>query len=168
MPVRCRDDRFACAKRVSKRAGSNLGFIQVRRYVKVGGSDELFQILELYEFVIEDDVLLDLVILGEHLETDAVRFPVLAQFVRMRGTQDDVNDIGKLVENLRQRLQNILDPLVRRKQTESEQHHLSFHVKLVFEIGGIDETYIGNAMGDKIDLRRRRLVDVLQHLSAAL
>jgi len=59
-------------------------------------------------------------------------------------------------------------PLFGRKQTEGEQHHPSFHAELVLEISGIDEAHVGNAMGDEIDLRRRRLVNLLQHVASAL
>ena len=45
---------------------------------------------------------------------------------------------------------------------------LSFHAELVLEIGRIDEAHVGNAVRDEIDLGRRRLVNVLQHLPPAL
>ena len=66
---------------------------------------------------------------------------------------------------MRQGVEHIFDPLVRRKQPEREQHHLAFHTELVLEIGRIDKTYVGNAMRDEIDLGRWCLVNLLQHLS---
>ena len=86
----------------------------------------------------------------------------------MGGAQDDINNVGKLRQNVRQGVEHIFDPLVRRKQPEREQHHPAFHAELVLEMGRIDKTYIGNAMRDKIDFGWRCLVNLLQHLSPTL
>ena len=96
VPVGRGNHRFARAKRVGQRARRDLRFVQVRRDVKVRRADELLQIFKVHELVVEDDVLLDLVLLGEHFEAQPVGFAVLAQFVRMGGAQDDINDVGKL------------------------------------------------------------------------
>ena len=93
---------------------------------------------------------------------------MLAQFVGMGGAQDNVNHLGELGHDLRQSVQHVLDALVGRKQAEGEQHHLAFHAELVLKVGRIDEPHVGNAMRDQIDLGRWRVVDVLQHLPAAL
>src|SRR6516162_10142090 len=85
----------------------------------------------------------------------------------MRGAEDDINHLGELRQNQRQGLEHVLDTLVRRKQAEREQNQPPFHPELVLEISRIDEAYIRNTMRDEIDLRRRRLVYLLQHLSAA-
>ena len=68
---------------------------------------------------------------------------------------------------MREGIEHICNPLVRRKQPEREQHHFSFHAELVFEIGRIDKPYVGNAMRDEINLGRWRVVNLLQHLSSA-
>ena len=44
----------------------------------------------------------------------------------------------------------------------------AFYAELILEISRIDEAYIGNPVRDEIDLGRRRLVYLLQHLSSAL
>ena len=160
VPVRCGHHRFAGAKRVGQRARRDLRFVQVRRDVKVRRADELLEVLKIHELVVEDDVLVDFVLLGENLEAEPVSFAVLPQFVGMGGAEDDINNLGKLRQNLRQGIEHVLDALVRRKQAEREQHHPSFHPELVLEISRIDEAYIGNAVRDKIDLGRRRLVNL--------
>src|SRR5579863_4935870 len=109
VPVGRGNYRFARAKGIGQRAGSDLSFVQVRRYVKVGGSDELLQILKLHEIVVEDDVLLDFVLLSQHFQADAVGFAMLTQFVRMRGAQDNVNHLRELRQNLWQSVEHVLD-----------------------------------------------------------
>ena len=123
VPVRRGHHRLAGAERVCQRARRDLRFVQVRRDVKVRRADELLEILEVHKLVVEDDVLLDLVLLGQDFETQPVRFTVLAQFVRMGGAEDDVDHLGKLGQNLGQGIEYVLDALVRRKQAEREQHH---------------------------------------------
>ena len=113
VPVGRRNHRFARAKRVGQRARGDLRFVQVRRDIEVGGSDKLLQILQLDEIVVEDDVLLNLILLGKHFQAHAVGFAVLAQFVGMSGAQDDVNNFGKLRHDLRQSVQHVLDAFVR-------------------------------------------------------
>ena len=100
VPIRRGNHCFARAKGVGQRARRDLRFVEVGRYVKVRGADELLQILKIHEIVVEDDVLLDFVLLGEHFQAHPVGFPMLAQFVRMGGAQDDVNHVRELHQNL--------------------------------------------------------------------
>ena len=68
----------------------------------------------------------------------------------------------------RQRVEHVLDALVRREQPERQQHQPALHAELVLVVIRIDERHVGNAVRDEIDLGRRRLVDLLQHLPAPL
>ncbi len=86
----------------------------------------------------------------------------------MRGAQNNVNDIGKLSQNIGQSVEHILDSLVGRKQAEGEQHDLSFDAELIFEVGWIDESHVRNPMRDRIDLGRRRIVNILQYPTSPL
>ena len=103
----------------------------------------------------------DLVLLRENFEAEPVSFTVLAQFVRVGGPEDNIDNFGKLRQNLRQGIDYIFDALVRREQSEGKQHHLPFHSKLVLEIGRIHESHVGNAVRDEIYLGRRCLVNLL-------
>src|ERR1700693_3109476 len=162
MPVWRGHYRFARAERICEGSRRNLLFIQVGRYVQVGGADEFFQILKFHEIVVEDDVLFDLVLLGEHFQAHAVSFAMLAEFIRMGCAQDNINNLGKFLQNLRQGVEHILDALIRRKQAEREKHASPFHSELILEISWIDESNIGNPMCDEVDLGGWRLVDVPQ------
>ena len=108
-------------------------------------------------------MLLHLVLLGEPFEAQTVGFPLFAQQVGMRRAQHHIDDIGKFRQNLRQRVEHLLDALVRREQSEGEQHEPSFHAELVLVKIRIDERNIGNAVRDEIDFGRRRLINLPQH-----
>ena len=112
VPVRRRDHRLARAERIRQRAGGNLRFVQIGSEVQVGHANELLQLVQLDETIVEDDVLLDFVFLGQPFEAQPVGFPLFAQQVGMGGAQHDIDDIRELRENLRQRIEHVLDPLV--------------------------------------------------------
>ncbi len=69
---------------------------------------------------------------------------------------------------MRQRVENVLNALVGRKQAEGKQHHLAFDAELVFEVGGVNEAHVGDSVRNHVDLGGRRIVDFLQHPPAAL
>ena len=96
MPVGRGNHRLAGAKRIGQGARGDLRFVQVRGDVKVGGADELLQIFKIDEAIVEDDVLLDLVFLGEDFQAESIGFAMLPQFIGMGGAQDNVNNLGKL------------------------------------------------------------------------
>ena len=84
----------------------------------------------------------------------------------MRGAQHDVHNVGKLRHHMRKSVEHMLNPLVRRKQAERQQHLPAAHAELVLvEIRG-NEWYIGNAVRDEIDFGRRRPVHLFEDLSS--
>ena len=85
---------------------------------------------------------------------------MLAHQVGMGGAQHDIDDVGKLGQDFRQRLQHMLDSLVGREQAEGEQHQPAFHAELILVEIGVHERDIGDAVGDDVNLGRRRLVDL--------
>ena len=91
-----------------------------------------------------------------------------AEFIGVGGPEHDVHHIGKLRQNCRQGIEHILDALIGREQAEGEQNGAAFYLELIFEVGRIHESHIGNTMGDQIDLVHRSLVDIVQHLSSAI
>ena len=72
--------------------------------------------------------------LASRSRLDAVGLAVLAHQVGMRGAQHDIDDVGKLGQDLRQRLEHVLDALVGREQAEGEQHQPAFHAELVLVV----------------------------------
>ena len=109
-----------------------------------------------------------LVLPGDGLEAEAVGFAPRAQLVGVRGAQHDIDDVGKLRHHIRESIEHMFNPLVRRQQPERQQHLLSAHAELVLVIIRGDEWHVGNAMRDEIDLGRRRLVHLLQDRSSPL
>ena len=168
MPIRRGHHRLAGAEGVGQRARGDLRLVQIRGEVKVRRPDELLELFEFDEAVVEDDVLVDLVLLGQPFQADPVGLAVLAHQVGMRGAQHDIDDVGELGQDFRQRLEGMFDSLVGREQAEGEQHQPAFHAELVLVEIRIDERDVRDAVGDEINLGRRRLVNLLQHLAAAL
>jgi len=82
----------------------------------------------------------------------------------MRGAGNDVNDILVLRQDLWERLDHILNSLVRREQAEREQHCFPFHTKAVLVEIGIQEWQIGNTMWNHVDFVSRHFEDFLQKL----
>ncbi|MGH7967269.1 MAG: hypothetical protein ACREIC_00935, partial [Limisphaerales bacterium] len=70
----------------------------------------------------------------------------------MRLAQHDVNDVGKLRQDLWQRIEHVFDALVRREQAEGQQHLFARHHELVIEIIRVGERHVGDAMRDEINL----------------
>ena len=168
VPVGRRDDRLAAAEGVGERAGGDLRRFQVGGEVDVGGGDELDQFVPFDEAIVEDDVLAHAEVARHPFQAEPVGFALLADEIRMRGAEDDVDDVGELADHLRQRLEGVLDPLVRREQAEREDDVLPLDAELFLRRVGIDERHVGNAVGDDVDLRRGDAVDVEQELAAAL
>ncbi len=162
MPVGRGHHGVARAERIGQRARSDLRLGQIRREINVRRADEPHQFLQLDEAIEEHDVLLHAEIFGQPLQAQAVSLALVAQQIRMRLAQHDVNDVGKFADDVRQCAQRKLDALVRREQTEREQHLFARHAELVLEIIRVGERHVGNAVRDEIDLGRRRLIDIAQ------
>ena len=112
------------------------------------------------EAVVEDDVLPDAEIACHPFEAEPIGFALLADEIRMRGAEDDVDDVGKLANDLRQRLERVLDPFVRREQAERESDVLPLDAELFLEAVRIDERHVGNAMRDDVDLRGGHAINI--------
>ena len=106
----------------------------------------------------------DIEIAGEAFETQPVSLALVAEQVRVGLAHDDVHDVGKLPDDLRQGAQGVLDALVRRKQPERQQHLLADYPELILEVIRIGERHVRDAVGDQVDLGGRGLVDVAQEL----
>ena len=76
------------SERVGEGAGGDLGLVEVRREIEVRGADEFLEFLELDEAVVEDELLLDLVLLGQPFEAEQLRLPVFAHQVGGRPPED--------------------------------------------------------------------------------
>ena len=113
VPVRRGNHHFARAKRISQRAGRGLRLVQIRREVQVRRADEFHQFVQFDEAVVKNDVFLDFPFFGQPFEAQPVGFALFAQQVGMGGAQYHVNHVGKLRQDLRQRVQHVLDALVR-------------------------------------------------------
>jgi len=165
VPVGGGDDRFARADGVGQRAGGDLAGVQVGCDVDVGRADELSQFLDANEAVVEDDLALDALLLGQPLQRQAVALAVVAQHVGVGRAEDDVDDVGVLFQDGRQGLDDRLDALVGRQQAEGQEHSLALHAKVVLVEARVNEGHVGDAVGNLV---RRDAIDALQKARAAL
>ena len=94
--------------------------------------------------------------------------PLAAQNVRMSRACDDVDNILVLGQNLRQGLNYVFDSLIRREQSEREQHRFSFDAKAVLVEIRIQEGQVRNPVRHHVDLAARYLEDLLQKLGGKL
>ncbi len=62
----------------------------------------------------------------------AISIPFPAQNVGMSRARDDIYHILVLRQDMRQRLNHVLDSLVRREQAEREEHRFPFHPETIF------------------------------------
>ena len=162
MPVRRRDDRLAAAERVGQRARGDLRRVQVRRHVDVRRPDELGQLVQLDEPVVEDHVLLDPQVPGQPLQAQPVALALLADQVRVGRPQDDVDEVGELLEDLRHGPEHVLDALVGREQPERQRHQPALDAELVLVEVRVDERRVGDAVRDQVDLGLGDAVDLPQ------
>jgi hypothetical protein len=73
-----------------------------------------------------------------------------------------------LDKNLRQRLNDVFDSLVRREQPERKQNRLPFHAEPVLVEIWIEEWQIWNSMRHHVDLAARNFENFLQELGRQL
>ena len=102
--------------------------------------------------------------LRQSLQVSSILVAFATENVRVGRARDDVDDILVLGQNLRQRLNDVFDSLVRREQSEREQHRLSFHAEAVLVEIGIEEWQVGNAVRNHVDLAAGHFEDFLQEL----
>jgi hypothetical protein len=131
MPVWRRHYCFARPKAVSKGTAGNLLLFEIRGNINISRADELGEFLQLDEAVKEEDVALDPVFAGKRLKTRTIRFAMIANEIGMRGAEDDINDIWKFGDDLRKRVENVLNSLFGRKQSKRKKDLLSSDAKLI-------------------------------------
>jgi len=167
VPVGGGDDGFAGAEGVGEGAGGDLGLVEVGGDVEVGGADELFEVFEVDEVVVEDDALVDVIGAGEEFEAEAVVFAVVAEFIGVSGAEDDIDDIGEGGLDGGEGVEDVRDALVGGEEAKGEEDDFAFDAELVFEVGGVDEADIGDAVGNEDDFGEGGGVGVEEDLAAA-
>ena len=120
--VRGGDDGAPGPDGVGEGAAHDLVAAVVRRDVDVAGGQVPSQLLEVDVPVDEPDVVPQAQLGHPRLQRLPVGVPVPAQDVGVGGAQDDVEHLGVLGDDGRQRLEDDLDALARGQQSEGEQH----------------------------------------------
>jgi hypothetical protein len=82
----------------------------------------------------------------------------------MSGAENDVHRIGVALEDRRQRVDDVLDPFVRRQEPEREEHPLALDPEPVLAVAG--ERDIRDAVRNEVDLVVRHTVHLVEQLGA--
>src|SRR5579863_6385799 len=168
MPIRRRDHGLARAKRISECSRGNLGFLQIRSNVKIRRPDELGEFLQFYKAVVKDDILFEVFVSYNSLEAEAVSFASSAELVGVSASQHDIGEIGKLRHHLLECMKHVLNPFIRREQSERQQNLPSVYGELALVEIRSNEWHIRNTMRDEIDYGLRSVVHLLQDDSCPL
>ena len=115
-------DRAPRADGVGERPADDLVGAVVRRDVDVAGREVASQLVQVDEAVHEAHVGRHAELPDAGLQRGPVGVPLLAQHLRVRGAEHDVEQVGVLGHDRRERLDDDLDALARRQQPEREQH----------------------------------------------
>ncbi len=86
----------------------------------------------------------------------------------MGRTRHQVHHVFVFRQDLRHGLNYVFDALIRREQSEGEQHRFPFDAETVLIEIGIEKGQVGNAVRDHVDLAARHLEDFLQELGRKL
>ncbi len=168
MPVRSRDNRLARAQCVRQRSRNHLRFMAIRSDIDVGGADEFGHLFRAGEAVVEDYLRLHSHFLRQSLQAGTVLIALATKNMRMGRACNDVNHVLVSGQNLRQRLDDVLNSLVRGEQSERKQNRLPFHVEFVFIEIRVEEGQVWNSVRNHVDLAARNLEYLLQELGREL
>ncbi len=89
-----------------------MGRVLVRRDVEIGHAEKNFQFLLVDKAVVETHMPFYSQVLGQPLEGEPVGFALLTHQVGMRRAEDDIDEVGKFFDHVRQGAKNILDSLI--------------------------------------------------------
>jgi hypothetical protein len=168
IPVGRRNDGLAGTDRVSQRSRRDLGRVEIRRDVNVGGADELDQFLDADKAVVKEDVVFHSAGARQALELQPIKLSFAPLDVRMGDAEQDVHRLRIALQNGGHGLDDILDALVRREQSKGKQDQLALHAEAVLVKVGVHKGDVGNAVRDPVDLILGYLVSLPQEPGAAL
>ena len=99
---------------------------------------------------------------GQPLQAQPVALALLAHQVRVGRPQDDVDEVGERLEDLRHGPEHVLDALVGREQPERQRHQPALDAELLLVGVRVDERRVGDAVRDQVDLGLGDAVDLPQ------
>ncbi len=164
VPIRCRNRRLARANGIGQRARGDLFGLEVGRDVDVTSREKLGELGLADESVVENHVRVDAQLFRARFEHQPVHFAVVFAHVRMGRAQHDVKGLREALENRRQRIDDRLDALVRRKQSKGEDDQAPLDAQAILALSCGHE--IGDPVMDHVDLVLRHAVHTLQERCA--
>jgi hypothetical protein len=155
VPERRADDGLSRAQRVRQRAAGDLRGVGVRDHVRVGHTEVLEQFRRADVVVVEPNVVIEAEVGDDLAQAVDVAVALVAQDVRVRGAEDDVEHVRVLFDDRRHGGQGRLDALARAEQAEGQQHATADGVELLAVVVRVDERHVGHAVRDVGDLLGR-------------
>jgi hypothetical protein len=137
-----------------------------RSDVDIGCRQKLYELLLTDEPVVEDHVAVDTKALCAVLEHQSVGLSVAFNDVRMRHTEDDVHRLWILRADRWQRIDDVLNPFVRRQQSERQNHRLPFDTQSM--LAATRRRHRRNAVWDQINLAAADVVDLTEQVRGML
>ena len=107
-------------------------------------------------------MLLDPQVRASRSRLKPVALALLAHQVRVGRPQDDVDEVGELLEDRRHGPEHVLDALVGREQPERQRPRPALDAELVLVEVRVDERRVGDAVRDQVDLGLGDAVDLPQ------
>src|ERR1700731_2901501 len=166
--IRRRNDGFAGAQGIGKRAGNDLSLMLVRCDVNVRRADQFNQVFRALETVAKDHIGFNAEIFCQGLQVQPVFLTFAPQDMRVSYTGNHVYNIHVTRQDFWQGFYDIFYSLIGREQAKGQQNALPLRSEAILVEIGIRERQIGDAMGNQIDLFDWHLEYFLQNLCRVL
>ncbi|MDQ1158317.1 hypothetical protein QE385_002644 [Sphingomonas sp. SORGH_AS 950] len=160
------DHRLADADRIGQRPARDLGGVGIGGGVDIGGLEIFDQVVMVDKRIDEGDIVRHAARLGQRLQPVAIGFALMRDQIGMGRAQHDIEQFGMMRGDGGQRLDDRLDPLVGRQQTEGEDDLAALPAELRLERVGRDQLAVGHAVRDHRDLARIGAIDALEDVEA--
>src|SRR5579863_394738 len=166
MPRGCRDHCFAQPEAVGHAAGCQLRLVQVRRRIDIAHRDETQQRRLIHELIQKDDMVFDSKRAHTRDQAAAIGFALIADEVRMRRSEHDVDGCRAALEDFGHRVDHHFDSLAGGEQPESQNDRMPIKAKGALRLVRLDERAIGRSVRDDLYLCGHHLIDGAQQLPA--
>ncbi len=168
IPVRRGDHLLSCPDGVGQCPGDDLRGVEIGCDVNIRGCDEVHQLFLAHKAVLEADMVCDVQVAGKAFQRFPVGLPMLLLDVRVGRPQRHIDRVGISLQDGRQGLDDIFQPLVGREQPEGEQDIFSLQPEFLLEQVRPCKRDVRDPVRDEIDLLLRHPVDLAQERDCPL
>ena len=168
MPIGSRDHGLARSETICQRTGCDLGLVEIGSEIDIRRTNKLAEFGIFDVAVYEHHIPLHPQVACKLLERFSVTFSILAHKVGMRRAEDNVNNVGMLLNDLGQGSDGVLDAFSRREETEGEKDRTPCHAKVIFIKIRICKRNVRNSVRDNRDFFFRDSMNIAQHFRTVI